>query len=139
MPDIKEQLDIAVDNYATISGKRIFITPNVLNHSSIKLDEDENRKLDIELPLEWRDVDTVEISIPQGYAPESVPQDISIKTKFGSYKTTTTIKDNKIFYLRINEQYSGRFPSKDFKDFAKFYNDIYKADRGKIVLVKKTE
>lgn len=45
----------------------------------------------------------------------------------------------KIVYLRVNEQYSGHFPATDFKDFARYYNEIYKADRNKIVLVKKTE
>jgi len=139
MPDIKEQLDIVVDKYATISGKRIFITPNILNHSTTKLDENENRKFAISLPLEWRDVDTVVIDIPQGYTPESVPQEVSIKTKFGSYKASTIVKENKIFYLRINEQYAGHFPAKDFNELAKFYNDIYKADRGRVVLVKKME
>ena len=139
MPDIKEQLDIGVDNYATISGKRIFITPNILNRSSTKLDEDEDRKFDIELPLDWRDVDTVEISIPQGYIPENIPRDVSVKTKFGFYKTTTVIRENKILYVRVNEQYSGHFPAKDFREFARFCNDKFKFDRSKVVLVKKTE
>jgi hypothetical protein len=139
MPDIKEQLDIGVDNYATISGKRIFITPNILNRSSTKLDEDEDRKFDIELPLDWRDVDTVEITIPQGYIPENIPRDVSVKTKFGFYNTTMVIRENKILYVRVNEQYSGHFPAKDFKEFARFCNDKYKSDRSKIVLVKKTE
>jgi len=139
LPDVKEHLDISVDNYATISGKRIFITPNILNHSSIKLGADEERKLDIELSLEWRDIDSVEILIPQGYTLESMPSDIAIKTKFGSYQTTMSVKDNKIFYSRMNEQYTGHFSAKDYKDFADYYNSIYKADRAKIVLVKKTE
>jgi len=37
------------------------------------------------------------------------------------------------------EQNSGRFPAKDYTDLVKFYEAIYKADRSKVVLVRKEE
>ncbi len=44
---------------------------------------------------------------------------------------------DKILYYRNMKQYSGRFPAKDYNDLVEFYDVIYKADRTKIVLVKK--
>jgi len=35
------------------------------------------------------------------------------------------------------EQYSGRFPAKDYGELVSFFESIYKADRNKVVLVKK--
>lgn len=136
LPEIDEQLDISVDHYATVSGKRIFVLPNVLNHSSIKLNSDDERKTDIEFPLEWKDVDTAELKIPDGYAPESIPQNIFLKSKFGLYKCTTKIEKNTISYERVFEQYAGRFAAKGFAEMAAFYNAVYKYDRSRVVLVK---
>jgi len=137
IPELNEKLDITVNAYATISGKRMFVTPNILNRSSRRIDLDENRKVDFVFNSEWRDEDNYEIEIPGGYEMEAIPQDISIKTKYGTYSCTTRLNGNKIIYHRVREQFSGRFPATDQKELAKFFEDIYKADRAKMVLVKK--
>jgi hypothetical protein len=136
LPSIEESLDITVNNYATITGKRLFIIPNVMTRSSRKLPADTARKYDLELGYEYSDIDTVEIEIPKGYGPESLPQDVSVSGKFGKYNCAVKLKDDKLLYYRSMEKYSGHFPAKDYNELAKFYETIYKADRNKVVLVK---
>ena len=136
VPEVEEKLNLYVSNYATITGKRLFIVPNVMSRSNTKLKTDEERKYDIILHDEYRNIDSVEIEIPKGYEPESLPQPASIETKFGKYYNSTKLSNNKIYYYRTMEQYSGRFPAKDYADLVKFYDAIYKADRNKVVLVK---
>ncbi len=135
-PLIKEDLDLYVSNYAVITGKRLFINPNVMSRSQIKLSPDENRKYEVLLNKEYSEADSVEIEIPSGYSLESLPQTVSHTTKFGKYQNQVRVLDNKIFYYRNYEQYSGRFPAKDYAELVKFYEAIYKADRNKVVLVK---
>jgi len=139
IPEVKEKLDLYVSNYASITGKRLFILPNVMSRSNTKLKADEERKYDIVLQHEHRLIDSVEIDIPAGYEPESVPPPIRIENKFGKYYCITKLSNNKIEYYRIIEQYNGRFPAKDYEELVKFYDDIYKADRNKVVLVKKDQ
>jgi hypothetical protein len=139
VPELSEKLDITVSAYATISGKRMFITPNILNKSGRRIDIEESRTVDFVFNSEWRDEDNYEIEIPDGYQLEVKPQDVSLKTKFGIYSCITKLDGNKIVYHRVREQYSGRFPAKDQNELAKYYDDIYKADRSKIVFVKKAE
>ena len=136
LPAIDESLDITVSNYATVTGKRIFIVPNVMTRTHSKLPADTARKYDLELGYEYKDVDSVEIELPKGYEPEAMPQDVSIDSKFGKYNCTVKLKDSKLFYYRTIEKYSGHFPAKDYSDLVKFYDAIYKADRNKVVLVK---
>jgi hypothetical protein len=136
-PFIDETLDISASNYATITGKRLFIIPNVMTRSHTKLKIDEERKYDISLPDEFEQTDTAEIEIPNGYEPESVPQPVKIETKFGKYASSIRLEGNKIIYYRICEQYSGTFAAKDYADLANYYEAIYKADRNKIVFLKK--
>lgn len=137
VPAVDESLDITVTNYATITGKRLFIMPNVMTRSYMKLNADSLRKYDVEIDFEYRDVDSVEIELPKGYEPEAIPKDVSINNKFGRFSCSVKLTGNKLFYHRSMEQYSGRYPASDFAELAKFYEAIYKADRNKVVLVKK--
>ncbi|HMG68880.1 MAG TPA: hypothetical protein VK588_14375, partial [Chitinophagaceae bacterium] len=136
-PSIEETLDVSVSNYASITGKRLFIIPNVVDRSHTKLKADEERKFDIELPTEYEDVDSVEIEVPNGYVAESIPQPVNIETKFGKYTCSIKLVGNKIRYYRTREQFSGTFPAKDYTDLVNYYDAVYKADRNKVVLIKK--
>ncbi len=137
IPEVGENLDVYVSNYASITGKRLFIIPNVMSRSNLKLHADEERKFDIVLHDEYKQVDSVEIEIPKGYKIESSPEPLSIETRFGKYSGAAKVVENKIFYYRVQEQYSGTFPAKDYADLVKYYDSIYKADRNKIVFIKK--
>jgi hypothetical protein len=126
-----------VNNYAQLTGKRIFINPDIMTRSTEKLTDDKNRRLDIEFKEEYRYVDSVQISIPPGYEMESKSTDTELKSKYGKYVNKMFVTVDKIIYYRQLEQYSGRFPAKEYSDVVKFYNDMYDADHTSIVLVKK--
>lgn len=136
LPAVKEKLDITVSNYATITGKRLFIVPNTMTRTYRRLTPDENRKYDLELSFEYKDVDTVEITLPAGYTAESIPQDVSLSSQFGKYNCSVKLDGNKLRYYRSIEHYGGTYPAKDYAALVKFYDAMYKADRNKVVLVK---
>ena len=77
-----------------------------------------------------------EIKIPHGYSLETKPKDISLLTKFGKYSSSVKILDDKIIYYRFMEQNSDRFPPKEYNELVKFYEQVYKSDRSKLVLIK---
>jgi hypothetical protein len=62
---------------------------------------------------------------------------VAIETKFGRYYAGSKLVDNKILYYRTREQYSGHFSPKDYAALLNYYDAIYRADRNRIVLVKK--
>jgi hypothetical protein len=137
LPVIHESLDVSVNNYAQVTGKRIFINPDILSRSRIKFPENEDRKLDIKFSDEYHYVDSVRIEIPPGYEVEAKSKDITLDTKYGKYANRIVLASNSIVYYRSIEQYSGRYPVKEYNDVRKFYDDIYEADHTKLVLVKK--
>ncbi len=136
LPVISETLDLVVDHYATVSGKRFFVIPNIFTRTHRKIKTVEERRNDLVLEFEFKDVDSVEIKIPAGYAQESLPQDVKIESKFGKYSSSVKLAEGKILYYRSYEHYSGRFPAAAYNELVNFYEAIYKADRNKIVLVK---
>jgi hypothetical protein len=137
IPEITETLDLVAAGYATVSGKRLFIMPNIFTRTHRKLKATDTRKYDLVLEFEFRDTDTAEIKIPAGYIPESIPADVKVESSFGKFVSSVKVEPDKITYYRNYEHYSGRFPAGRYGDLVKFYESIYKADRNKIVLVKK--
>ena len=136
IPSVDEYLQIQLTNYATITGKRFFISPNIFSGTVSRIMPDTARKYDYIVKDAYRDIDSVEIKIPNGYKLETLPKDISLQTKFGKYVSTTKLLDDKIVYYRLMEQNSGRFGAKEYNDLVIFYQQISKADRSRIVLVK---
>ncbi len=139
LPELDEELKINVANYATVSGRRLFLLPNVMNRGGTRYTPSETRTCDFVFDNPYTDVDSAEITIPQGYQLEAQMPETDIKTAYGNYTASVKLNGNKVMYSRKMERFSGRFPAKEGVQIAKFYEDVYKADRSRIVLVKKEE
>jgi hypothetical protein len=137
LPVIDEELHLTINNYATITNKRLFIAPNMMTRSYAIAAPDDARKYDIEMKTEYREVDTVEIQLPVGYELEVFPKDVIISSPFGTYSSSVKLEDNKLYYYRVREQFAGQFPTSRYTDLVEFYDTIYKADRNRVVLIKK--
>lgn len=136
-PIINETLSIDAPNYATITGKRLFITPNLFNKTNFKLALDTSRKTSFQLHKEYTDIDSIYFNIPKGYSVESIPNPINIESKFGAFYTNIEVKADQIIYFRKIIRYSGIFPPNEFNNLVAFNEQVFKADRRKLVLVKK--
>ena len=135
-PIMKETLQLLVSNYATITGKRLFVTPNMMSRIPQYFAKEEVRKNDIVINDEFTETDSVELEIPAGYELETTIKELNENGKYGTYNCAIKMLGNKIIYTRKFIQNSGHFPVTEYKDIAAFYDKIYKADRSRIVLVK---
>jgi hypothetical protein len=135
IPVVHEQLKLAVSNYAQVSGRRIFVAPNISNRIHTKLPPGE-RKYSIRLRNSHAETDSVEITIPGGYAPEAIPNAINVESKFGRYQGIYKVEGNKIIYYRRFESFNGLFDKSLYPELVKFYDQVYKGDRNRVVLVK---
>lgn len=137
IPVVDEYLHVTSPNYASVSGKRLFINPDLFDRSSIRLSADSVRHYDFIDRKSFTYVDSVTIKIPSGYESEAVPQDIAIDCKFGKYSAAVKVLPDRIVYYRRYEESVNRFPPSDYPDLVKFYERLYRADNSRIVLVKK--
>ena len=103
-PAVDEKLKLVANNYASVSGKRIFVMPNVLSRNSIKLKTGDERKYSIEYNSSFQDIDTINIQIPGGYNIESMPKDVTINNQFGNYEIHFKINYDKIFCTRLYQR-----------------------------------
>ena len=138
IPEIEEKLTIRSDNYASVSGKRFFISPNPFSRED-KLATDDNRKYNIEFKFGGHETDSVSIKIPDGYIVESIPKNITEHNQFGSYQINYSINGNVVSMYRDRIRKAGVFLPNTYKDLVAFYDLMNKADRAKLVFVKKGE
>ena len=61
---------------------------------------------------------------------------MNLKTPFGVYVSKTQVEGNKILYYRQFIHHDGRFPAASYAELVKFYEQVYKADRSRLVLVR---
>jgi hypothetical protein len=115
----------------------LFVYPNVISRHSSRLKVDDTRKYPVSIKYEYTEIDTTELTLPAGYLPEALPAPVKIEGKFGRYSSLVEMKPDKLVYYRKYENFSGEFPASEFNDLVKFYDQIYKADRSRVVLVKK--
>ncbi len=136
IPIIYEELKIESPGFTSVSGKRLFIQPNLFNKTGTRLPESIFRRYPIVFKANYEDIDTVIITIPGGYKIESVPKPVQIKSDFGEYSVTFNVTDNRIEMIRKNKRNKKNLPPEAYQEVVKYFDTIRKADNARVVFVK---
>ena len=134
LPIAREELKLHLRKYASNSGKRMFLTPNLANRRTYVPPKTEERKTDVVTKYAYTHQDTVKYLLPEGYHIEFLPESESFKTSFGSYTCTFESTSGQLIYTRQLEMYKGRFPAETYSDYRDFLQKVVKADKIKVVL-----
>ncbi|AFD08347.1 DUF3857 domain-containing transglutaminase family protein [Solitalea canadensis] len=134
-PVINEHLELEFSNYINISGKRIFIQPNLLNRMTSGPEKIEKRRSDMLFHFGSTDEDKIVYEIPAGYTLESKPNDVVLKTAFGEFSSSVKLENNELIYTRKFVRNAGRFSAEKYNELFEFLTAISKADKSKVVLV----
>ncbi len=136
LPAVTEQLELNLRQCATVSGKRMFVTPNLMNKWTYVPNQKAERLTDVVRDAAFLDVDTVEFEMPLGYAVEFLPQDIVHTSEFGEYKASVKVDGQRVIYRRSFRLDKGRHSPETFKTLVSFFNNVIKADAQQVVFVK---
>ncbi|HEX5171799.1 MAG TPA: DUF3857 domain-containing protein [Cyclobacteriaceae bacterium] len=138
IPSAEVKLDLKLRRLASVSGKRLFITPNLMSRSSFIPEKTEQRKTDI--VFKWGSVsyDTIRYHIPENIYPEFLPEPVKIASRFGEYEVSFKVEQGNVVYVRKLKVNEGRFPPSSYQELSEFYRSINKADNVKIVFLNKT-
>lgn len=130
--------ELTMDRFANVSGKRIFLTPNLMNRSAFIPEKNEERKTDIVRRMAYTDSDTIRYKLPEDIYPEFLPGDVHIKTAFGEYQATFKVDQGTLVYSRKIIINKGTFPASAYQEMVDFFRAISKADNIKMVFMSKT-
>lgn len=138
IPSAIVNVDLTLKRWATVSGKRIFITPNLMNRSTYIPEKIDSRKANVIRRMAYTDIDTIRYHLPEGIYPEFLPQSMLIKSRFGEYDNYYKIEQNELLYIRKLKVNKGEFPPESYVEIIDFFKSINKADNTKIVFMSKT-
>jgi len=138
IPSAIINLDLTLTRYASASGKRLFVTPNLMNRISSVPEKNSERKTEIVRRTNYLDLDTVQLNVPENLYPEFLPEPVKINSKFGEYEASFQFDAGKVTYIRRMKVWKGRFPKETYNELMDFYKSVTKADNIKLVFLNKT-
>lgn len=140
-PEATLNYALTIPRYASKAGKRLFVPINSLNTFEKALPQDDNRIYPIKISYSgegYTNKDLITLTVPEGYEVESIPEkEIQISSDYGNYEVKITQEANKVIYSRSLQIKSIDLPAEKYNELRDFYNAIIKADKMKLVLVKK--
>lgn len=136
VPEVTAYLDLDLRNYASITGKRMFLPLNILSNYIHPPEKCRDRKSDVLLKTSFYDSDTIIYHLPETWQVEHITDDIQLVSPFGEYSSTISIEDKKLTYTRNYKRNSGRFPPDAYRELYDFLKKVYKADNAKAVLIR---
>ncbi|MEO9891594.1 DUF3857 domain-containing protein [Aurantibacter sp.] len=134
----KEKIEVEAKTFASKVGEELLFKPNPFDQDNFVPDRYRNRMLPFEISRGYLDENEYQIIIPAGFELSSIPQEIDIKNKFGSYKVSiTSIDANTLIYKRKVLILSGQYSKNEYADFRDFKRAIAKGDNLKMILKNK--
>ncbi|MCU0449032.1 MAG: DUF3857 domain-containing transglutaminase family protein [Bernardetiaceae bacterium] len=139
IPVVHQKMSLKINQLATISGKRMFLQPNLLAKWETLPVALENRRQEVEVSAyDFITHDTVAVELPEGFHIEHLPEALAFKSVFGEYHAQVAIAGRTLTYTRRLSLNRGIFPKEKYQEWVEFCQQMARADRLKIVLVNNT-
>jgi hypothetical protein len=138
VPSAIVNVDLILNRLATVSGKRIFLTPNLMNRLTFIPEKVENRKTNVVRKKGYSDYDTIRYHVPEEIYPEFLPEPVKFKSRFGEYEASIKLDQGSVVYTRKLILNKGEFPPDSYNELIEFFKSINKADNMKLVFLNKT-
>lgn len=133
-----EHLELVIPNYLLEVGNDLLLCPNVFNQSQYIPSRIRDRRQMLHIKEGFEDVDSFDITIPEGYSVDSLPKNETVTNKFGSYSIQfEKLAENRIKYNRKLTIKKGTFPASEYENYRNFRRKISKLDTSKILLTPK--
>lgn len=125
-----ENLKVEVQNYIKQYGNDLIFEVNPFNKISFNLSNTKERENPFLVSRGFVDEDVFEFRLGE-MTVESIPENINLKTKFGTYKLNFQLEEN-IFivnrYIKLNKN---DYKKSDYSEFVEFVNQIESYDQVK--------
>lgn len=126
---------VTAAQYAHHAGPLLLVRPRVLGSYVLPFD-DKPRTLPIDLGATGKWHDSYDITLPEGFVIDEIPDPIDVDVEFASYHSTITAKDQKLHYDRDYTVRELEIPAEKAAEFRKLESAIMADERGTAVLKK---
>ena len=136
LPSCTLSANFEAEDFVNKTGMRLFASVCPLRKGNYNIFTSSTRKQDIVIENGYSDSDSITFNIPETYAIESLPKDISIETPFGKLKTQCKVEDRKIIYIQNIDIFTGKYDKSSYNEIKSFFSEINSAIKRKVVLKK---
>lgn len=134
-----EDIELQAKKYASKTGDRLLISPNLFNPISKVPPRYKTRKLPFKIERGFYDYDEYVLSVPEDFEVETLQEAHVIENKFGNYSyAITKNKDNTLTLKRYFVIQKGAYLPADYEEFRNFLLEVAKRDHSRIILIKKS-
>ena len=136
-PDVALPVTLELPRYASATGSRLFLRPNLMERSSMTLPPTDVREQPVEMAYAFCDADTIRYTLPEGFRVEAMPREVVLEKPFGRYAAQVAVEeDGVLVYARHLEITEAEIPAKQYADVRAFFQQVAQADRAQVVLVQ---
>ncbi|WP_299535239.1 DUF3857 domain-containing protein [Ulvibacterium sp.] len=137
---VMENMDFALEGQVAMVGDKMYFNPllsSTINENPFKLKE---RNYPVDYAYPWEQKMVINISIPEGYKVETLPEDIKLglPNKAASFIYKVVAQDNTIQVLADLKMNTAIIPAVDYPDLKELYKKIVEKEAEKVVLSKIT-
>ena len=137
-PYIELQMEASLKRYAAVSGSRLFFNPNLMERRTWVPKDVPKRFSPVRFQYPYLDIDSIKYELPKNYRVEAIPEEKVIESSFGVFISKTILNQkNEILFIRSLQISSYSIPAERYGEYQKFFAEVVKADKQKVVLVKK--
>jgi hypothetical protein len=122
-PDLHLEYDAQIEKFANKSGNRLFVPFSLLQQGFASVNSTK-RTQDIEISGGIVRNDTLMITIPQGYVPETIPRSAKLTGMFGDCSIDIQWKENTLEIIQHILIRKGRYPASAIEEFKKFFKNM---------------
>jgi transglutaminase-like putative cysteine protease len=138
VPAIEETMQLEAEQFSTVSGNRLFLTPGVFLKRSEGIKEGQSRTSSLELALSYQETDSILLQIPKGYVPEGTLPSASYSSTFGSYRIHGEMSGDTLVLVCRYRQNKGVYPVDSWPKLVHFFNLIRREGNKELVFIKQS-
>lgn len=129
-------VEFSAPRYAQLmQGRLLVFKPAIVNRSNSIYLTDKTRTHPVMIDSDSFSESAV-FDLPEGFAVDELPDSVNLKTSFGVYQNSYTVKEGKLYYTRSLTTNRTKVPVESYDKIRKFYTDILAAEQSPVVLLK---
>ena len=135
-PHIDVSMQLEARKLANITGSRMFVPVGIFHKVTVPRAL-QQRVQPVYIDYGYVDIDTMVVTIPEGYVIESLPQQVNEVTPLGELSQTFEASDNTVTIITRILMRDGSYPASDYTTLRTFKTAVKKAYEQRIVFRRK--
>ena len=135
-PHIDVSMQLETRKLANITGSRMFVPVGIFHKITVPRAL-QQRVQPVSISYGYVDIDTLVVTIPEGYEVETLPQSSSEVTPLGELSQTFEATDNTVTVVTRHLMRDGRYPATDYATLRNLKTVVKRAYDQRIVLRRK--